>query len=53
MFYLSVYLSVNTGSPTLPMHESRKIHSGFVFSSNPDITWTVKVCPMKWRDPHY
>ena len=45
-------LGVNTSSPTGSMHESRKIHACFIFTTNPSITWVVKMCPMYWRDPH-
>ena len=28
------------------MYKSRKIHASFMFASNPQITWVVKMCPM-------
>ena len=45
------YLGVNTSTPTVTAHESRKVQESFMFAHNPDITWAVKVFPVYWRNP--
>jgi hypothetical protein len=43
---IMVYLGANTNGPTLPMYKSRKIHTCFIFTRNPDIPGAMKICPM-------
>ena len=47
-----VLSGINTSDPIVPMYESRKIHAGLIFASNPDVTWTMKVCSMYQGDPN-
>src|SRR6266702_3238668 len=48
---LRFYLGVNTSTPTVTVHKSRKIQESFMFTHNPDITWAVKIYPVNRRNP--
>ena len=41
-----ILFGVNTSYPTVSMYKSRKVHAGLIFAQNPDVTWTMKMCPM-------
>ena len=41
-----VLSGVNTSRPTVSVYESRKVHAGLIFTRNPDVTWTMKMCSM-------
>ena len=42
----AILFGVNTSRPIVSVYESRKVHAGLIFSRNPDVTWTMKMCPM-------